>query len=199
MINLLPPAHADNIKYGRINTGLRRWLIALLLAIAGLMVVMVLGWLYIDQQSSDLERKTVSAKQQLDVQDLDKVKKDATELNDSIKTINQVLSQEIRFSALIQDIGKVMPGGTVLASLTLSKVAGAIDLSASSRDYQSAAQIAVNLNDPKNALFDKVDIVNINCSSGRDIGEYKCAATFKALFSKSAQGRYLSVAKEKTP
>lgn len=199
MINLLPPSYANNIKYGRINVGLRRWAIAAVLAIAGLIVVMSFGWLYIDQQSKDLQKNVDDSKRQLEQQNLAKVKKDADEISGNIKIINQVLSQEIKFSSLIQDIGKVMPSGTVLGSLTLSKLAGAVDLSANAKDYTSAAQIAVNLNDPKNMLFDKVDIININCNSNAEDKEYKCSATLRALFSKSAQSRYLNVAKEANP
>ncbi|MEX1995254.1 MAG: hypothetical protein WD887_00550, partial [Candidatus Saccharimonadales bacterium] len=95
------------------------------------------------------------------------------------------------FSSLIQEIGKIMPNGTILGSLSLSKVNGAIDLSASAKSYSSATQIAVNLNDPKNGIFSKVDIVNISCDSGG--GTYKCNATLKALFSPAARTKFLSV------
>ena len=86
-----------------------------------------------------------------------------------------------------------MPPGTVLNSLTLTTVKGSIDLSANAKDYGSAAQIGVNLSDPKNGLFEKVDIISINCASGQ--AAYNCNATFKALFSKSAQTKFLGVAK----
>ncbi|MDB5160823.1 MAG: hypothetical protein JWO96_203, partial [Candidatus Saccharibacteria bacterium] len=64
--------------------------------------------------------------------------------------------------------------------------------SISARDYASATQVAVNLNDPANGLFSKVDIVNINCSDTTTTA-YKCAATLKALFSQAAQKKYQSV------
>lgn len=199
MINLLPPVYADAIRYGRMNAVLRRWLFAILFSIGGLAAIISFGWLYIEQQTKSLQTGINSSKQQLDAQDLEKVKKDADEISSDIRIINQVLSQEIRFSGLIQDIGKIMPSGTVLGSITLTKVNGAIDLSTNAKDYASAAQIAVNLNDPANNLFDKVDIVNINCAPTTIIGDYKCAATFRALFNKSAASRYLNVAKEGSP
>ena len=92
----------------------------------------------------------------------------------------------------MQDIGKVMPPGTILGSLTLSKVDGAIDLSANAKDYTSAAQIAVNLSDSKNNLFSSVDIVSVNCSGSSTA--YKCSANFKALFRNTAKSRYLNAA-----
>jgi Tfp pilus assembly protein PilN len=196
MINLLPPQRNAQIKYGRRNTALRLWLIFTGIAIVGLIIILFVSGIYINAQSKNLERQITDSKAQLKAQNLNQVQKDAKEISGDIKTIDQVLSQEIRFSDLMQDVGKVMPPGTVLSSLNLSKVSGAVDLSANSKDYASAAQIAVNLNDPKNGLFDKVDIVNINCSS--DTAAYKCTATFRALFNKAAQKKYLSVPEAKS-
>lgn len=192
MINLLPPVQAQQIRYGRTNTVLRRWLLVGLAATAGMIIIIVSGWLYIDQQSKNLQKNINSTQQQLKAQNLDKVQKDAAEISGDIKVINQVLSREIRFSDLMQAIGKLMPPNTVLTSLTLNKVTGALDLLAGAKDNGSAAQIAVNLSDPKNGLFDKVDIVNISCSNAQNT-VYGCNGTFKALFNKSAQTRFLSV------
>ena len=191
MINLLPPDYAMRIRFGRSNTILRRWILGALIAIGGLMVILTGGWLYLNQQTADLNSSLANINAQLQAQNLSKVQKDATEITGDIKVINQLFSNEIHFSNLIQDIGRAMPPGTVLASLSLTKVNGAVDLSVNSKDYTSAAQVALNLNDPTNQLFSKVDIVNISC--GNDDSQYKCNGTFKALFSTSAQKKYLSV------
>jgi Tfp pilus assembly protein PilN len=192
MINLLPPDYAMRIRFGRANTVLRRWILGSWLAIAGLLVIIAGGWLYLNQQAADLSSSLAKTNSQLQAQNLAKVQKDAAEITGDIKVINQIFSSEIRFSSLIQDIGRVMPPGTVLSSLSLSKINGAVDLSANSKDYTSAAQIALNLNDPANGLFSKVDIVNISCGNDAS-SQYKCNGTFKALFSNAAQKKYLSV------
>ena len=86
-----------------------------------------------------------------------------------------------------------MPPGAVLNTLTLSdKVSNAIDLNASSKNSTAAAQIAVNLSDPKNNLFTKVDLVNVSCSS--DDKTYPCTATLRALFDKKTFERFLNAA-----
>lgn len=192
MINLLPPDYAMRIKFGRRNSVLLTWIIGALIAIAGLLVVIVGGWIYLNQQSSQLQRSLDATNSQLQAQNITKVQKDATEISGDIKAIDMILGSEVRFSKIIQDIGHVMPTGTVLSTLSLSKIDGAIDLTADSKDYSSAAQIAVNLNDPANGLFSKIDIVNISCPND-PTKEYKCNATFKALFSATAQKKYLSV------
>ena len=199
MINLLPPSRAAGIRYGRQNTTLRIWLIGVALAIFGLIIILAGGWIYIGHQSKAFEKDISSTNQQLQAQNIDKVKADAKEITGDINVINKVLSQEIHFSDLIQAIGSYMPPGTVLGTLSLSdKVSGTLDLSANAKDYTSAAQIAVNLSDQKDDLFSKVDIVNISCGTSTDT-VYKCSATFRALFSKDAQTKFLGVATGSKP
>ena len=193
MINLLPPSRAEAIRYGRQNTVLRGWLLGAAVAIGGLLVIMLAGWVYMNEQAKGLQKDIDVTNQQLKVQNLAGVQKDAKDITGDITVINKILSQEVRFSDLIQAIGNVMPPGTVLGTLSLSnKVTGALDLSASAKDYTSAAQIAVNLSDPSNKLFTKVDIVNISCSSN-PTDAYKCDVSLRALFSSTAQSKFLSV------
>jgi len=52
MINLLPPDVKQTISYGRHNTKLLRWSIALILAIAGVGAVCVAGTFYINQSAN---------------------------------------------------------------------------------------------------------------------------------------------------
>lgn len=196
MINLLPPDHAAAIRYGRQNTVLRKWLIGMALALVGLILIMLSGWFYIDSQASSLRRNIDATNQQLKAENLAKVQADAKEITGDIKVINQVLGSEIRFSDLIQAIGQDMPAGTILGSLSLSKVSGALDLTASAKDAASAAQVAANLSDPKNGLFSKVDVINVNCSTSATPTLYPCATTLKALFSTEAKTKFLSVPKE---
>lgn len=193
MINLLPPEHVSMIRYARQNTTLRKWLLGSLAATAGLVLIMTAGWIYMDRQAKSLQKNINLTNQQLKAQNLSKVQADAKEISGDIKVINQVLSNEISFSDLIQAIGRVMPQGTVLGSLSLNKVTGAIDLSANTTSYASAAQIAANLSDPANGIFSKVDVLNVNCAPNQD--PYFCNATYKALFSITTKNKFLSVPK----
>src|SRR4029078_7954449 len=121
MINLLPPDHAAMIRAARQNTTLRKWLIGALIAIALLIMILLSGWIYIDRQTKDLQKNVSLTQQQLQAQNLSKVQSDAKAITGDIRVINQVLSNEIRFSDLIQAIGRVMPKGAVLDSLSLNK------------------------------------------------------------------------------
>lgn len=196
MINLLPTSHAESIRYGRQNTSLRNWLVGLAGAIAGLVIIFAGGWVYLNQQQKNLESEISNSQQELKAQNLTQVQKDAKEITGDIKVINKVLGTEIRFSDLIQAIGKDMPPGAVLSSLSLNnKVNGALDLSANTSDYQAAAQVAVNLGQSSNKIFSQIDIISVSCGGISPSQSYKCTAAYRALFSKTAQTHFLSVAK----
>jgi Tfp pilus assembly protein PilN len=192
VINLLPSDYGASLRHSHLNTILSRWLVAATMACAGLVLILAVGWVYINQQNKNLTKNINSVKQQLQTEDLTGTQKKAKDITNNIRIIDQVLSREIRFSGLITQIGSVMPPGTVLSGLTLTKIDGGLDLSASARDYTSATQIAVNLSDPKNKIFDKVDIVSINCATTPG-NSYPCSASFRALFSKSTKEQFLNV------
>lgn len=194
MINMLPSEYADVIRHGKHNDRLIKWLLAVVAAIAGLVIILASGWLYLDHQTDLLATEVTNGKQQLEEQNLSQVRKDAEQISKDIKTINQVLGREIRFSQLIQQIGKTMPPGTILGGLTLTKADGSVDLTASAKDYTTGAQIALNLGDPKNNIFSRADIVSINCTSSDTV--YKCGVSLKALFSKASQNQFLNIPSE---
>lgn len=193
MINLLPPDYRSRLRFSRLNIRLGQWLVIGFFLIGLQLVILAAAWLYMDREVKNLNREVANTEAQLKNQNLDEVKQQADEISQNVRVINQVLGRQINFSKLIPEIGKVLPSDTVLNSLTLTKVDGALDLATSAKDYTSAAQIAVNLSDPKNDIFAKVDIVSINCSSAAT-GNYPCNANFKALFDKDARSRFLNPA-----
>jgi len=192
MINLLPPSRAEAIRYGRQNSVLRRWLIGAAIAIGGLIVIIFSGWIYLNQESGNFQRDINTTNQQLQAENLAQVQKDAKEVTGDITVINKVLSQEIKFSELIQAIGNIMPADTVLGTLSLSnKVSGGVDITANAKYGNSVPQIVANLTDPQNQLFTKADVVSVSCDSN-PTHTYPCTVILRALFSKSAQTRFLS-------
>lgn len=192
MINLLPPSRAEAIRYGRQNSVLRRWLIGGAIAIGGLVVILFSGWVYLDQESKNLQSSIDISTKQLQAENLTQVQKDAKEITGDITVINKILSQEIRFSELIKAIGDILPPDTVLGTLSLSnKVSGGIDITANAQYGNSVPQIVANLTDPANQLFSKADVVSVSCDSN-PTHAYPCTVILRALFSKSAQSRFIS-------
>jgi Tfp pilus assembly protein PilN len=193
MINLLPSEYSGGIRLARQNSLIRIWLIGVIVAIIGLLAIIGLGFLYINQQSKNIQLGIDASKKNLQVQNLSSVQKQSKEISDNVKTIDQVLGKEVRFSSLIQDIAKILPQGSVLASLSIGQVDGAIDLTVNTVDHNSALQTAANLSDPKNNIFDKVDVETINCKPPDGTEVYYCTSTFRAVFGKTTLNRYLNV------
>lgn len=189
MINLLPPELRSSLDYARRNTKLRKWLV-ISSTILILMVVTILGGLvYLKQTSKSLARQIDNSKAQLQVQNQDKVAKSVEDLTGTLKLVVQVLSREVLFSKLLKQIGSVMPSGSILTSLSINQLSGGLDLQAKASDYQTATQVQLNLQDPKSVLFEKVDIVNIQCQTAVTAdpvaAKYPCTIQMRALFNKT--------------
>lgn len=190
MINLMPPQVRQNIGYARQNTRLRKmsmWLTCLLTAI---LLTFLGGLLFLKQTSHSLAKQLDTSKAQLALQDQAKVKAQVEDLSSTLKLAVQVLSKEVLFSKLLKQVGSVMPRGSVLTSLSINETSGGLDLQAKATDYETATQVQVNLQDPKNLLFDKVDIVNVQCQTSSAAADataakYPCTVQMRALFSQT--------------
>lgn len=185
MINLLPPEVKNSYRYARRNVGLRRWVIALFVTLVGLGILGTYGLLALHQSKVHADTQVAAAETQLQKDKLDQTKQQVQDVSSSLKLAVQVLSNEVLFSKLIQQIGAVMPGGTVLTGLVIDQTKGGIDLTADSTDYTAATQTQVNLADPNNKIFSKVDIVSIQCggnNSSSTNSKYPCVVQLRALF-----------------
>jgi hypothetical protein len=88
MINLLPPEHASNIRYGRYNAKLVHWITISLLATLGLLIILMIGWVYINQQVSSLNKDVAASKAELTAQNLTQVQKQADEITNKFDFLN---------------------------------------------------------------------------------------------------------------
>lgn len=183
MINLLPPDVKQNITYARRNTQLLRWSIILLLSIVSVFGFVGAGTLYMNSSIKTIGAQVASGQEQLKLAKTEDTQKRVEEISGSLKLVVQVLSRQVQFSKLLQQIGSAMPPGSILTNLSITKIQGGIDLSAAARDYQTATQVQVNLQDPKNKVFDKVDIISITCES-TTYRNYPCLVTVRAQFTK---------------
>ncbi len=183
MISLLPPNVKQTALYSRRNRYLLRWVSTVLLALVGIWVLVGVGELYLAQETKSYAAQVAETNDNLSAQHLDDVEKQVQDFSNNLKLITQVLSKEVLFSKLIQQIGSVMPQNAVLSTIEISKVEGGLDLQAKAVDYKTATQVQVNLQDPSNKLFDKVDIVAVNCGGSKD--QYQCTIILRAAFTKN--------------
>ena len=184
MINLLPPELKTSYIYARRNVGLRRWLTILVVTLIGVGALATFGLLRIHQSSQSASAQVVALDTQLEAAHLTQTKKEVQNVSNSLKLAVKVLSNEVLFSKLIQQVGAVMPRGTLLSGLTIDQVNGGLGLQAQSTSYNSGTQIQVNLSDPNNKLFSKVDINSIHCvqAVADALTPYPCTVDLRALF-----------------
>lgn len=180
MINLLPTSERDSLIYARRNTKLIRVIGAMVIVILIMLLAWGAGYFYmsanIKSYSKDVDQKRVA----LQTQKLEETEKRIEDFTGSLKLIDQVLAKQVLFSELFKQVGAIIPKGAVLSSIEISKVEGGIDLVANASSYETATQVQVNLQDPNNKLFQKVDLVSVNCT-GTD-GNYPCTVNLRALF-----------------
>lgn len=181
MINLLPSSQKQDLRYARMNSLILRWFIGLLVVLAIIVGTLLVGRTYLASEAKRYAVITESTRQDLKNQNLTETQEKIQNISGNLKLIVQVLSRQVIFSQLIQQVGVVMPQNAVLSNIEISKVSGGIDLTAEAKDYDTATQIQVNITDPANKLFDKADIVSVKCDKQNT--EYPCTVELRALFS----------------
>lgn len=203
MINLLPPDAKESILYARRNTMLARWLAAIIIGLIGVIIAVAAGQFYLNQSAKSYAAEVEKTEQLLQEQKLAETQQRVTEISASMKLMVQVLSRQVLFSDLIRQVGAAIPPGAALTNLTINKLEGGIDLQFKAANYQTATQIQVNLEDPDNRIFEKADILGINCSSPSESSSdneevdirYPCTANIRALFAKD--NPFLFISKER--
>lgn len=185
MINLLPPEIKQDILYARRNTKLLHWCIALVFAIIGAIIILSGGFLYTQQSIHAINNQNTQASNQLNNQKLEETQKKVQDMSNHLKLVVQVLSKEVLFSKLLQQIGSIIPPKAILTDLKISKAEGGIDLTAIAADEFTATQVLVNAQDTSNKIFDKADLLNITCAATSTADpRYPCTVTIRARFAK---------------
>ena len=193
MINLLPPDVKNNIVYARRNTSIRSWMVAVAGAILAVFIVVGSGQFYLRYSINTYSKQLAAGQAQLKSQNLEQTQKEVESVSGNLKLVVQVLSRAVLFSKLLGQIGSAIPSGSVLTNLSISnKVNGGIDLSFASTDYQTGTQVQLNLADPNNQIFEKADIVNIQCVQPATPTKYPCTIQIRALFAKNNSFSFIS-------
>ncbi|GAC1391195.1 MAG: hypothetical protein NVSMB46_02810 [Candidatus Saccharimonadales bacterium] len=187
MINLLPPENRSAIIYARKNTHLLHWVLGVIAGIIVIVLVVGAGIVYMKQTDNSYQSQISATQQQLKVENIDATQKHVDDITNSLKLVVQVLSREVLFSKLIAQIGSALPSGTVLTGLSINSVQGGIDLNARATSYVAATQVQLNLQDIRNKIFDKADIVDASCNFSDNQSTinkaYPCSIKIRAQFS----------------
>jgi hypothetical protein len=198
MINLMPPQSKEDTLYARRNVKLVKWIIAIIIAAIGSIAIIAFGQLYLIQSTKTYSRQIEEGQEKLRIQKLEETQNRVNEISSSMKLVLQVLSREILFSKVLRQVGAAVPTGAVLTQLTINKVEGGIDLTFEAKDYQTASQILINLQDPENKVFESADIEDISCDTELQSNRtYLCQVSIRALFGDNSP--FLFINDGKTP
>ena len=196
MINLIPTDKKTSIAYARRNTIMLRWLSMVSLAVLGLAIIFGGSMFYLKQENKAYAQSIASTKKSLESQKEKETLDRVAEISGRLSLVVDVISREVIFSKLIPHIGALMPDGTVLQGLSLSRdTEGGLDLSIGARDYISASQALVNLQSSDSLLFEGADANNVTCEGIED-PVYKCVASIRAVIVKD--NPFLFLNQEKT-
>jgi len=183
MINLLPPDIKQSYRYAHFNHSLVRWIAMFSIGLVGALAISAVGIIYLQQTSETYTKQINFANETLQKQNLSTVQKQVSDISSNLKLVVQVLQREVLFSKLLKQLGAVTPSNAILTNLSIAQTTGGIDITAKTTGYEAATQLQVNLQDSKNKIFSKADIVSINCGDPDPKTNYPCTVTLRALFS----------------
>lgn len=155
----MPPELKASVKYGSYNVSLIQYISLIFISGLALGAVIAFGVQIVRSDSAKLNI-SIENKQAQKAEYAEDTKA-AEALSNKIDTVNTLLDNEIKFSAVIQEIGRLMPPGTALNSLHLTNnLADNIDLSANASSKQAITELQQNL--ISSELFSGADIQNIS-------------------------------------
>ncbi len=179
MINLIPTDHKQAITYARYNSKLVGWLIGIVIAVAGLGLIASGGLFYINQDINHYKASIAESKELLKEENEEETLARVEEVSGQLSLAVDVLSREVLFSKLLPHLGTLMPDGTILENLSLSReLGGGIDLSIGATDEFRASQALANIKADDNLLFTAADANRITCEN-KDT-DYVCTAFIRA-------------------
>lgn len=118
MINLLPPALKEQMRYARLNRLVLRYLRGLVGMLVVLTAVFTACLYLLNQQTAMLDSDLASKRESIKQYEPDlKLAQEAAARLAAIKTIQ---TSQTRFSLLLDDLAKVLPKGVAIGSINLT-------------------------------------------------------------------------------
>lgn len=193
MINLLPPDQKRALIFARRNTRLRKGVVGMSIGVGLLLLVAGGNLLLLHREAASYRDNIAAIEQELKQKDEANTIKRMDEISGNLNLVIKVLSGQVLFANLFQQVGSAMPNGSILQNLALTgDMTGGVDLQIGSVDYDTGTQVLLNLQDPDNKIFEKADLVSLNCAERTaENGPYYCTGKIRATFQKDSQFSFL--------
>lgn len=197
MINLMPPEIKKSYYYAEKNDKLIKLVLLLIIGLLGVGIIGTYGWVSLHRSINFQKQNVAYLQTNLQKNNLVATENQVTTISNDFSLVVKVLSQEVVFSKLLTQMAGALPSGVNLTNLTINNTTSGsgLDITAEALNYNLATQVQVNLADPANGIFSKVDIVNISCNSQTSSGTvatYPCIVNLRAEFAKNNQFLFIN-------
>lgn len=192
MINLLPYDYKQELMYARKNYVLLKWLMALSIAVIFVLAISFGGAFVINNERAKAEAlakaESDAINNSADKTEFDNYKKFKSDYD----TVVKLLSKQLRYTKMIQDIGQLLPSGTRIDGIKLTPGTTSLTLSihGDSQDSLKNAFVKITSTTSQKQLFPKADIESITCSETASSKD--CTASIKVLLSADSQYYYIN-------
>lgn len=190
MINLMPKDIKQDRAYGRSNVLLLKWTSQIAVAYILLIIALISGYSFMVSAQRSVNNSKKRVEETIKNEKLDQTEKEYSSFASNVKTVTQILSKQLIYSSLLQQIGSVTPNGATLSSVSISSAANALDLNFNIASSDIAPIIQLNLQDEKNKLFQKADIIQVSCQQSNEAE--KCTTQLKAEYKKDAKFLFIN-------
>ncbi len=162
MINLLPPELKDQVKFSKHNILLLRLLILIVGLSLLLAATLYTAHVFADRQIEEYSQSLARSQQQLNsYQDLET---NVSSLNNRLNTIDQLMSQQTRFSALLEDLADTLPPDAYINSIVLTgQDDQPVRITVTTRSFNQASLLQEALS--SSARIESVDTQSISAGS----------------------------------
>ena len=193
----MPPEIKKSYYYAEKNDKLIKLVLLLIIGLLGIGIIGTYGWVSLHRSINSQKQNVAYLQTNLQKNNLVATENQVTTISNDFSLVVKVLSQEVVFSKLLTQMAGALPSGVNLTNLTINNTTSGsgLDITAEALNYNLATQVQVNLADPVNGIFSKVDIVNISCNSQTSSGTvatYPCIVNLRAEFAKNNQFLFIN-------
>ncbi len=188
MINLLPDAKKAEIRAGRVNVTLVKFIIMTLSAAALCGILLSLAYFVLVQARDETARKAVDSTQKLANYSADKQAIQAFTSN--IDGAKKIIDKQISYSRIFIAIGHALPRDAVVDTLNIAPENFSTGLTMQVHSRTKEAMVEVKNNMQKNPeVFKDVSFESVDFESCKNNGSYSCTATLHVIFNEKVRGQ----------
>jgi Tfp pilus assembly protein PilN len=183
MINLMPDEAKQEIRSARVNVILARYIAIILLAFCFLILLLGGSYVVLTQTKANAQSLIDANQSKAAIYSTTKAQVDA--LTSRLAQTKSILDQEILYSNVLVNIGKQMPAGTVIDSVSLDTASFSgkpVTLKAYAKTTDAA--VALRQKFQTSPIFSKVNFESVSDTSG--ISGYPVSVSMTLTIAKAA-------------